>query len=395
MPRNLRLGILASHPIQYQAPLFRALAERFDLHVFFAHRATAQDQAAAGFGVPFEWDVELLDGYEHSFLTNRAARPGVDRFSGCNTPGIGEALHRGEFDGFIVTGWYLRCYWQAVRACRREGIPVLVRGDSQLGTHRGTLKQAIKRLVFPRVLDRFHGFLYVGSRNREYLLHYGVTESRMFFCPHFVDSEWFAQRAAAMSEDERASLRSAFGAGPGDTVLLFVGKLIKKKRPRDVLDAAHRLHEAGRRVGLVYVGDGPLSGSLRTMARAMAFPVHFAGFKNQTEMPAYYASADLLALPSDGGETWGLVVNEAMACGLPAVVSDAAGCGPDLIDEGRTGATYPVGSVEGLAGAVVKTLGLRMNPDFRVAARDKLSIYSITNAIEGVEAAFERVGGAS
>ncbi len=84
-------------------------------------------------------------------------------------------------------------------------------------------------------------------------------------------------------------------------------------------------------------------------------PLHVAGFQNQTELPAWYAAADVLVLPSDGGETWGLVVNEALACGTPAVVSDAVGCAPDLAldrDPGRTGAVFAVGDPAALADAV-------------------------------------------
>src|SRR3954471_4092901 len=103
-----RLGVLASHPIQYQAPLFRELAKRLDLKVFFAHRQTAQQQAEAGFGTAFDWDVDLLSGYAHMFLENRAPRPGVGRFLGCDTPEVANRIATGRFDAFLVTGWNLR-----------------------------------------------------------------------------------------------------------------------------------------------------------------------------------------------------------------------------------------------------------------------------------------------
>ena len=119
----MRLGILASHPIQYQAPWFRALAKETDLHVFFAHRQSAVEQGKAGFGVPFDWDVDLLSGYRHTFLSNVARVPGVNRFGGCDTPQIATEIERGRFDAFIVPGWYLKSYWQAIRACRRNRTP--------------------------------------------------------------------------------------------------------------------------------------------------------------------------------------------------------------------------------------------------------------------------------
>ena len=170
-----RIGFLISHPIQYYAPIFRELAKRCDLTVFFAHRQTAEQQARAGFGVAFDWDVDLLSGYDSRFLANVARQPSTDRFAGCDTPGIADEIAGGKFDAFVVPGWALRSYWQAVRACRRRGVPVLVRGDSQLGGQRNSAVRFAKALAFSHLLRRFDGFLYVGQRNREYLLHYGVA----------------------------------------------------------------------------------------------------------------------------------------------------------------------------------------------------------------------------
>ena len=102
---TLRIGFLVSHPIQYYAPIFRALAERCDLTVYFAHRQSAEQQASAGFGVAFDWDVDLLSGYRSRFLTNVSRSPSTDRFWGCDTPGIRQEIAGGRFDAFIVPGW--------------------------------------------------------------------------------------------------------------------------------------------------------------------------------------------------------------------------------------------------------------------------------------------------
>ena len=109
----MRLGILTSHPIQYQAPWFRALAKEVDLEVFFAHRQTAAEQGRAGFGVAFEWDVDLLSGYEHRFLKNVSRNPGVNHFAGCDTPQLREVIRAGKFDAFIVSGWVCKLQSEA------------------------------------------------------------------------------------------------------------------------------------------------------------------------------------------------------------------------------------------------------------------------------------------
>lgn len=389
----MRLGVLASHPIQYQAPLFRALAERLDLEVFFAHRQTPEQQARAGFDTPFDWDVDLLSGYRHRFLRNRARRPGVDRFAGCDTPEIAEVVRAGRFDAFLVAGWHLLSYWQAIRACRRGGVPVLVRGDSHLGMSRSLAKRLVKEGLHRWLVRQFDGFLYVGRRNREYLLHYGADPGSLFFAPHFVDNAWFRARARAAA-GERGTLRRSLGLAGHERVVLFAGRLVPFKRPGDLVRAITLVTAAaeGREgVRLVVVGSGPLQGPLRDLALAVQAPVVFAGFRNQTELPSFYDLADLIVLCSEGNETWGLAVNEAMACGTPAVVSHAVGCAPDLIDGGMTGAVFPMGDVQGLAATIRAMLGRKADPAVQGALTEKMAIYSVETAVEGVLAAADRV----
>lgn len=372
-----RLGVLASHPIQYQAPLFRELARHVDVKVFFAHRQTTQGQAAAGFNVAFEWDVDLLGGYEHQFLQNRSRHPEVNGFFGCDTPEIADEIRQGEFDAFLVTGWYLKSYWQAIRACRHHGVPVMVRGDSQLGTPRGWLKQWAKELIYPRVLRQFDACLYVGQKNKMYLEYYGVPSERLFFSPHCIDNDAFALRAHAVN---RADSRIRLGIAPEQMAMLFVGKLLDIKRPLDVVSALRKLRDRGMNICGVFAGDGPLRTLLEAKGGESNVPLTFLGFRNQTELPEDYAMADALVLPSES-ETWGLVVNEALACGTPVVVSDAVGCAPDLVIEGQTGAVYPVGDTLTLADALQRVLNTP--PDQR-SIKAMADAYSVDAAARGV-----------
>lgn len=390
----MRLGILTSHPIQYQAPWFRALAKEADLEVFFAHRQSAAEQGKAGFGVAFDWDVDLLAGYAHRFLANVAACPDVSTYSGCNTPEIAEILARNAagFDAFIVTGWYLKSYLQAARACRTGGVPVMVRGDSQLCTPRSLLKKLAMEVRQRWLLRRFDGFLSVGQRHREYLRHYGVAETKIFHVPHIVDNEWF-ERIAGPTRQRRTVMRQEWEAEECDLVALFVGKFISKKRPADLLRAMSILRRSTPGFGIVgvYIGAGEMETELRQIAAREGLRAYFPGFKNQSELPISYAAADVLVLPSDGAETWGLVVNEAMACGLPAIVSNAVGCGPDLIDEGKTGFTFRVGDTTHLA-SKLKMYGemKRAGHDFTSALAAKMRFYNLATAVRGtLQAAHE------
>ena len=379
---SLRIGFLLSHPIQYFTPIFRELAKQCDLTVFYAHRQTAEQQARAGFGVAFEWDVDLLSGYHSRFLTNVARAPSTDRFFGCDTPEIATEIASGAFDGFVVPGWALLSYWQAVRACRRAGVPVFVRGDSQLVGRRGGMIRLAKSLAFRRMLRQFDGYLYVGQRNRAYLQHFGVPDDRLFFSPHCVDNVAFAAAANAA----RAKLAEAVGGPQRPRRILFVGKLIERKRPLDLLRAAEQVRVPGSRIEVAFAGSGELQHDLASAAAASGVQVHFHGFANQSELPAIYAAADVIVLPSDARETWGLVINEAMACGLPAVVSDAVGCGPDLVEPGLTGAVFPLGDAAAMARGIEAVLSFERTRTVRALAA-RMETYSPTGAAQGIAGA--------
>ena len=277
------LAVVSSHPIQYNAPLFRELARRLDLTVFYAHRATADDQARAGFGIGFDWDVDLFSGYDHIFLRNIAKWPDLNRFGGCDTPEITVRLARARVDAVLVLGWHLRTYLQAGFAAKRLGLPLLARGDSQLATPRSTVKRTAKAIAYPALLRFFDAALYVGKRSRAYWTHYLYPEGRLFFSPHCVDTEWFAAHA---TEAARVSLRARLGLADGTKVALFAGKLVPFKRPLDLIYAAWRLKTQGRELTVLVAGAGPLEREMTDAGRETGVSLHLLGFCNQTEMPA-------------------------------------------------------------------------------------------------------------
>ncbi len=374
----MRLAILASHPIQYQAPIFRELARRMDVTVFFAHQASQTDQANAGFGIGFEWDIDLLTGYQHSFLKNVAIRPGLDHFAGCDTPAIARQLAGASFDALLVMGWHLKTFWQGIWAAKRAGIPVMVRGDSQLATPRSKLKKMGKAVVYPIALRVFDAALYVGERSRLYWAHYGYPAGRLVFSPHCIDNDWFAERA---TRETGLALRAQYGIAPEAKVVLFAGKLLPMKRPLDLLAAANVINASMPGLTVLVAGSGELGDSMASMAQEGNVKLVQMGFCNQTKMPAAYAAADVLVLPSDSRETWGLVTNEALACGCPVIVSDACGCASDLAGDGIAGRVFPAGDVSALAVAMAAVLE---TPPALTAITGKASKYSIDAAATGI-----------
>lgn len=385
-----RVAVLATHPVQYQVPWFRALSAdtTLDVTVLYAFVPTAEQQGV-GFGIPFQWDVPLLDGYHYELLKNVSQRPALSTFGGCDTPGVSSTLRRLGAQALVVNGWHVKSYLQALAACRRSRIPCIVRGDSNALKSRPLWVRMIHRFL----LRQYSAFLVVGQSNRSFYEGYGLAKDRLFAAPHCVDNAFFGERAAR-ARGERVGLRERWGLPPDAFVLLFAGKLIDKKRPLDLLQAAERARASGGATGIhvLVAGDGPLRAACEARLDSTRLPGSILGFVNQTRMPEVYAAADALVLPSDYGETWGLVVNEAMACGLPAIVSDRVGCHPDLIQEGRTGATFSFGSVEALANLIsswaadrTRTRQLGENAQLRVGD------YSVRALVLGTLAAVEHV----
>ena len=383
----MRLAIVDSHPIQYHVPWFRELAQRCELAVFYAHAQTAEGQARAGYGVKFDWDVDLNSGYRGLRLRNAARDPGLHHFAGCDTPELYARLREERVEAVVVSGWYLKTFWQAVVAAKRLGIPVLVRGDSQLTAQPSALRRVAKQLAYPVLLRSFDGFLSLSARNRAYLAHHRVPADRIFLVPHTVDVERFAVQAAE-ALPARAQLRAELGAGPDDRIALSVGRLIPLKRCTDVIDAIAALGSGSTRWLAAFVGDGSERAAIERRARERAVRVRLLGFRNQSQLASLYAAADLLVLSSDS-ETWGLVVNEAMACGLPAVVSDAVGCASAMIDERLTGFSYPCGDVSALAERLERGAALRADPASQAAFAERSLAHSPARAAEATLAAVQ------
>ncbi len=354
----------------------------FDLEVFFCHCATPQQQAEAGFGVAFDWDIPLLDGYRYRWLNNVARNPSLNHFGGLDTPEIRDIIRIGRYDAVINCGWHRKSYWQSILACLRTRTPVMVRSDSHLHTDRSALKSAIKLTGYRAFIPRMDACLAVGKWAREYFRHYGAREGRIFLVPHTIDEKRFSE-ASALLTPGREQIRAEWKLPQGSVVFLWAAKFVDNKRPLDFLQAMSAASVKNPVVRGLMVGDGPSRAEAERWARGHHAPVTFAGFLNQSEIVKAYVAADVLVLPS-AAETWGLVVNEAMACSLPCIVSDRVGCGPDLINH-ETGAVFRLGDVQQLATLMnhfaADRSALRKRGE---EASQKIKEYSTEVAINGV-----------
>lgn len=374
-----RVAFLTTHPIQYQVPVFRHLAKHpeLDFKVLYCQLPDSRTQGD-GFAKSFKWDVPLLDGYRYEVLTNVASRPSVTQFNGCDTPEIVQRIRQERLDAVIVNGWVAKSCLQALWACKRAGIPCIVRGEANNIRPRPWWKRQIQR----QLVRQYSAYLFIGQANASFYRSHGVSDRKLFPALYCVDNDRFA--TAAMVVDRQAA-RQQFQLSSQGTVFLFSGKLIEKKHPLELLAAVRAASDSGAKLECLIVGDGELRTHCEAYVKQFNLPVRFAGFLNQTQMAEAYVAADCLVLPSDHGETWGLVVNEAMACGRPAIVSSQVGCAADLIERGQTGEVFPYGDWQELSQLLRQTAA---NPEllrrWGQAAHRRIADYSPGAAAEGI-----------
>jgi glycosyltransferase involved in cell wall biosynthesis len=380
-----RLAIFTTHPIQYQVPWFRALAaaDGLDLEVVFSYFPDARQQGE-GFGIAFQWDIPLLADYRHRVLATVVLPRPVPGFARRWAGGIVHALDEIRPDAAIVLGWHEISLVQALLACRRRGVPVIVRGESNAKRPRPRLVTTLHRRYF----SLCDAFLAIGQANADLYRSAGAPESRIVTAGYFVDNDRFARSAVALG-GERVAIRRAWSIPEDAVCFAFVGKLEPKKNVLHALEGLHLARERGKPVHALVVGTGEQMQAARAFCEAHGLPASFAGFLNQTEIPRAYVAADALILPSDFRETWGLVVNEAMATGLPAIVSDRVGSAHDLVVDGDTGLVFPYGDIEALAESIAyltdsqeMRLTMGRSAQHRIASR-----YSIECAVRQTLAA--------
>lgn len=342
-----KLAIVTTHPIQYNAPVFKLLTERKKIQVkVFYTRSDAQHFFDQGFNLEISWDIPLLEGYAYQFQTGKKGR----------NPELVNAITNWAPTAILVFGWNPPGHLAVLRYFKGR-ILIFFRGDSNLLDETWGLKLIARRIFLKWVYQYIDLALYVGSNNKAYFLKHGLQENQLVFAPHAIDNERFQDTASHLLESEASQWRSQLGIAQNDFVILFVGKLEAKKAPAFLLDTVCKLNLSRERlVHLVFVGSGILEPQLKASAKGLS-NIHFLGFQNQSKMPVAYRLGNVFCLPSVGpGETWGLAINEAMACGLPVIVSDKVGCAVDLIKEGESGYVFASRKQEDFINVLEKTI---------------------------------------
>jgi glycosyltransferase involved in cell wall biosynthesis len=364
------LIILSTHPIQYQVPLWQALARdgRVPFEVWYLSDHGARAGHDIEFGTKFAWDIDMLSGYPHHFLKVPADVHPASFWKCRASESLSARLRACGAKALWIQGWQVAGYWQAAAAARRAGVKLWLRGESNDLAPMSGWKKHLKQMVLGWLFRRVDSFLCIGTANRRLYRRFGVPEARLFNAPYAVDNERFGKQRAEI-EKQKSAIRKQWGIADDAFCVLFCGKFVPKKRPMDLVRAASLLLAEDRppKIHLLFTGSGELGAELRSACQ-VAFDAEnqkaeigkqksetpmasFAGFLNQTQISEAYVAADCLVLPSDYGETWGLVVNEALASGLPCIISDHCGSAEDL-GARVPNQVFPFGDVEALAGCL-------------------------------------------
>lgn len=332
----IKLAIITTHPVQYNAPLFRLLTERkkINIKVFYTWSQTESGvKFDPGFGKTIEWDIPLLDGYEYSFVENISEKPGSHHYKGINNPTLIKEIQEWNADSLLVYGWNFKSNLKAMRFFKNK-IPVLFRGDSTLLDEKPGFKKIIRRTVLKYIYSFVDIAMYAGVANKAYFIAHGFREKQLVFMPHAIDNKRFAANEENLLAGK--ALKQKLHIPDNALVFLFAGKLDENKNAVLLIDAFNDCND--EESYLLIVGNGSQEENLKNRYKGNK-NIAFLDFQNQQQMPALYSASDVFVLPSNS-ETWGLAVNEAMAAGKAIILSDACGASYDLVKNMENGFAF-------------------------------------------------------
>lgn len=376
-----QLVIVDTHPSHHHAALYRKLVRvGLDPLVCFGSDFSVRGHASDA------TRKELLAGYRNHFLAH--ADDGADAIE---YAGTGDLTARVRGAGAVLVMSSSGAFSRAtLRLCRAARTPILVRVDGLAHEPASRWRRVLHDAKLRRTYIRVERLLYSGSRAKTRIVQLGADADQLVFMPVAIDPAIY--RA---TESDRYALRDRARADlqldPDTLVLLFNGPLIDRKAPGLLLNAIAQLDAGVRaRFAAVFNGNGPLRAELQRRAEQSGVRAIFPALRTGGGQSIYHHSADLFVLPSPF-EAWGTVVNEALLHGLPAITSDGAGCHPDLIEPGVTGAVFEAGSAASLATAITHATPLAGNAVVRTACRARIAAYSLDAAASAIRTALDAV----
>lgn len=387
----MKLAVLITHPIQYFAPVFRQLAScpGIDLQVFFGTDHGVKASLDSNFNTTFSWDSNPAEGFPHTFVSKGP----ISRLKGLFGIflGLKAALGIRKFnpDAVLVFSYSPAFISSSTVLLKSIGNRLLLRAETtDAALVRTGLKDFFRTLVLKSYYKQFSFVFPIGANSVAHYNRMGVPTVRQYPALYSVDVEYFRHQVDKWLP-ERQKLREAAGIPSDAHVLLYCGKMFPPKDPLIIPAALTAIApEKISKLWFLAVGDGELRQKFeKQVTEIIKERALFVGFKNQSELGRYYAMADTLILPSKSGETWGLVVNEALQFGLRVVVSDNVGCGRDLVSSKEIGRIFSAGSTQGLASAIADGMLCEKSIPFTKAdlPHPALFVNAITTALKSFE----------
>jgi glycosyltransferase involved in cell wall biosynthesis len=373
-----RVAILTEIIAPYRVPIFNALEAREDVepHVIFFSESDPSLR---------EWRVHK-DEIKFSYEVLPSWRRRVGKFNLLLNRGVAEALGRANPDVVLCGGYSYLASWQAAAWASRQAKPLLLWSESTSRDFRhkyGPVEYMKKRFIW-----RCQASLAAGKSSRDYLQALGACGDSVFNAPDAVDVELYS-RLAESARGQALEVRARYGLP--SRYFLCAGRLVREKGVFDLLSAYAKLDDSIRAgIGLVFAGAGTERTELeRRATRISPGTIKFTGFLQREPLAELYALAETFVFPTHS-DPWGLVVNEAMACGLPIIASDAAGCVSDLVENGWNGFVVGPGNVDELAKSM-RALASQHEQRSRMGLHSMQRIQAYTPALwaEGVAQAIE------
>ena len=387
------LMIIETHPIQYHAPVWQYLNQVLGIPVTVVYGSdfSVEGYRDKEFGISIAWDADLLEGYKSIFLS-KSREGGAKSDLEVNVKGLEDVIFRLNPTAILSVGYSPKFHSDAVRVAKKIGIPLMFRGETNDQARvRSPLKRLIRYIYLKLFYTNFSALIHVGKQSEKHYKKLGFKTDFQFLSPYCVDPKPFQtdefSRLAC-----RNKVRKEIGANEDQIVLMFCGKLSPRKNPGLILEAVKGLDSSKHaNFFILLVGDGELRQKLENEAKRLNIALKHVGFKKQYELSPFYHASDLLVLPSKLGETWGLVVNEALHHGVPAVVSNRVGCADDLIVSGLTGEVFNNEDAVSLGESLVNAVKLTRILEIRIKCKVKVSEYSVENAAKGIAYAYLRI----
>ncbi|MEO0795906.1 MAG: glycosyltransferase [Verrucomicrobiota bacterium] len=380
--------IVDSHPVQYKAPVYQALQRlRPDQFAVIYGFDTTQGYSDKEFGAQLKWDSDLLAGYQNCFIES-STETSLGGFKGLPTANVVELLEQYSPLDILVGQFRYEMDLSVFRWAKKHDVRLWIRHETQdTAFDRPAWKDFLRGCFYRYVYGKLHGALYIGNLNREHLVRFGISEANLIHAPYCVPDP-IATFDDAERIDRREKRRTELGVQADAITLAFFGKLIPKKHPEMLALACAQLPpEIRSKMHLVYVGTGPLLDTTKALCKELKLNASFPGFVNQSALVNDYLAADIAMLPSRRmGETWGLVVNEALQAGCGVITTDAVGSSREFAGWERFEA-FPVEDVQAAAKCLEKLTSFTRDFNW---CRPAIEAYSIESAAQGYAELIDR-----